>query len=214
MLTPNKSLPRLVICTPKGTEDVRLIDDKVVGRWSESIAEWSGPRGRFLLEDFLNWSTHPEAIVLFTKQYAPVLEDPPDPSDLFDVFLSKHTKVIEDFPAAVREPQRPIWTPAENGPVPGQKFEFKLESWRNIQRGFRQLWDAVSNKDQSEPLVHNTKGDAIIMRDGKLVYFAENLLSFFIMEFLSAPQERLRGTLGGDIFVTVLGVRRNSVFHS
>ena len=195
MFTPNKSLPRLMICTPMGTEDVRLIDDKVVGRWQESITERSGPRGRLLLEDFLNWSTDPKEIVRFTMLYAPVLTDDPDFWDRFKPSDTIQLQVIDlEMPPSGRKPAREIWKPAteKGGPPPGEKFEFQLQSWRNIQRGFRQLWEAVADKSQSVPLVHNTRGDAITMRDRKLVYFAESLLSFFIMEFLSAPQERLR----------------------
>jgi hypothetical protein len=191
MLTPNKSLPRLMICTPMGTEDVRAVDDTVVGRWQENISEGSGPRGRLLLEDFLNWSTDPKEIVRFTKLYAPVLTDSPG---IWDFFKPSDTVQQFTFNMPARESPREIWKPAtkKGGPLPGQEFEFQLESWRNIQRGFRQFWEAVANKSQSVPLVHNTRGDAIFMRDGKLIYFAENLVSFFIMEFLYAPQERLR----------------------
>jgi len=191
MFTPiKKSLQILTICTPIGTEDVRLVGDRIVGRWQQRITEWSGLKGRLLLEDFLNWPTDSEAIVRFTQQYAPVLKDVW--ADFRVAPLPKGTP-MKEFTLQGKELPAPVWKPAEvQEPNPGKEFQFPLEWWRESQRVFRQLWEAVANKSQSASLSHRPLDDTIIMRDGKLLYSTGDLQSFFIMEFLSAPQERLR----------------------
>ena len=152
-------------------------------------------RGRLLLEDFVNWSAEPQEIVRFTKLYAPALTEGPGLRELLNSTDPKAPMKSFSFdlpPLPPREPAK-IWKPStEKGNRSGKEFRFQLESWRNIQRGFRQFWEGVATKSQSMSFVHHTWRDAIIMRDGKLVYFAGNLESFFLMEFLSAPLDRLR----------------------
>jgi hypothetical protein len=68
---PNKSLRQLGICTPIGTEGVRLQGDEVIGRWA-SLRDYFGPNKRLLVEDFVNSAPEPEEIRRFTNLYAPL----------------------------------------------------------------------------------------------------------------------------------------------
>lgn len=74
--TPNnpkaKSLRYLEFCTPIGTEEVRLEDGYVLGRWSKQLSTFFGSKNRLLVEDFVNWSTAPDEIARFARMYGPL----------------------------------------------------------------------------------------------------------------------------------------------
>jgi hypothetical protein len=74
--TPNapkpKSLQDLELCTPIGTEGVRLEGTQVVGRWQEKLSTFAGLNNRLLVEDFVNWSDSPEEIARFAHIYGPL----------------------------------------------------------------------------------------------------------------------------------------------
>jgi len=70
--TPKNSRRQFAICTPIGTTQVRVEGNAIVGQWQETLTEFSGFKGRLLVEDFLNWSPEPEQIARFTAMYAPL----------------------------------------------------------------------------------------------------------------------------------------------
>lgn len=72
IITPMNSLPTLTVCTPVGTEGVGVVGEKVIGRWGSQLTDFYGPRGRLLVEDFVNWPSDPKQIVRFTALYAPL----------------------------------------------------------------------------------------------------------------------------------------------
>lgn len=81
-ITPKNSLQYLQICTPIGTEAVRLEGQEIVGRWQQSLRNFCGHKNRLLIEDFVNWGQGPTDIVRFTALYAPLRcpDNQPPPS--------------------------------------------------------------------------------------------------------------------------------------
>jgi hypothetical protein len=71
---PKKTRRQLTICTPIGTQDVRVEREEIVGRWQETIRDFCARPDRLLVEDFLNWSDEPQEIARFTMMYAPLGE--------------------------------------------------------------------------------------------------------------------------------------------
>jgi hypothetical protein len=71
---PKKLRRQLLICTPIGTQDVRVEGNEIVGRWQQALIDFCARPGRLLIEDFLNWSGEPQEIARFTAMYAPLGE--------------------------------------------------------------------------------------------------------------------------------------------
>jgi hypothetical protein len=76
-----KSLQHFEFCTPIGTENVRIEEGRVKGRWSLKLSVFSGFNNRRLIEDFANWSDTPEEIVRFTRMYGPLDSDAVEGND-------------------------------------------------------------------------------------------------------------------------------------
>jgi len=74
--TPTNSLRDVQIWTPIGTESVRVQGEHVLGRWGQQLKNFTGLRGRVLVEDFLNVLDDPDEIARFTKIYAPLDSEP------------------------------------------------------------------------------------------------------------------------------------------
>lgn len=71
-----KSLTTLTVCALVGIKEAQLEGSSVTGRWEdfEKLRLFCGPRGRLLVEDFVNWSDAPPEILRFTRVYGPVTD--------------------------------------------------------------------------------------------------------------------------------------------
>jgi hypothetical protein len=77
MLTPINSVRSFRFCTLAArATDVELIGNFVHGRWKGEVREYYGPHSRHLIEDFLNSSNAPDAILRFTRKYGSLYESP------------------------------------------------------------------------------------------------------------------------------------------
>jgi hypothetical protein len=75
-------------CLLAGVEEVCLDEESVAGRWTKSLTPFWSTENVRPTQDFLNWSSAPESIVLFTKRFGP-LNDEPKPGDGFRFHLSE-----------------------------------------------------------------------------------------------------------------------------
>jgi len=59
-----------------------------VGKWKSPPQVFYGPRGRLLLEDFLNWPSDDRSILKFIRKYGPLMEKPAREDNFgFDLYL-------------------------------------------------------------------------------------------------------------------------------
>jgi hypothetical protein len=143
-------------------ESVRIDGDEVVGRWMQDLTDFNGPRGRYLVEDFVNWPNEPADIERFTALYAPL-----------------------DW----REtPGVPDWAL----PSTGKEFRFKLDSWRQRQALFKRTWESLAGYSFGGAGIRGLGPDGVRVRGNQLIYQAATLESFLQMEIFTAPLKRFR----------------------
>lgn len=101
-VAPQYSRRQFALCTPVGTEQVRIEAKSIAGRWQETLTDFYGPKGHLLVEDFVNLSPTPPEIKRFTEMYAPLGDLPakasrPTPGGAFEFSIDLWRKVQEYF---------------------------------------------------------------------------------------------------------------------
>jgi len=81
-----------------GSESVRVHGEHVHGRWSTQLTNFTGLRGRVLVEDFLNWPDDPNEIARFASMYGPLDSEPKEGAE-FHFSLERWKNLREKFRA-------------------------------------------------------------------------------------------------------------------
>ena len=161
---PKHSHGRLAISTAIGTKDVRIEGDEITGLWADPT-ELTAPRRPMLVEEFLKWDRASKSIVQFTQRYAPLLWTG-CPADMPDDAL-----------------------PAEDQP-----FRFPIDAWCHMQEQFQDVWRLICSSEHRNAGFKGyfSPADSISVSAGRVVFRAQNLRLFMVMEIVTSHLERLR----------------------
>jgi hypothetical protein len=81
---------KVALSTLAGVKDVEIQDQEIVGLWREELRLYTGPSGRTLVEQFVNWANDPQGTLRFVRRYGPLSK--PQPGQVFRQSLQQWRK--------------------------------------------------------------------------------------------------------------------------